>query len=45
LRELIGLCMWCGCAVYSDGPVEFENHWCDHAVQIGLEEKQHEDSK
>jgi hypothetical protein len=44
LRELIGLCIWCGCSIYSDGPVDFENVWCSHEIQIGLEEMEHEDS-
>jgi hypothetical protein len=37
LRELIGLCMWCGCPVYSDGPVDFEGVWCNHEVQTELD--------
>ena len=43
MREFIGLCMWCGCPVYSDRPVNYEGVGCNHEVQIGLEEKQHED--
>ena len=37
--ELLGMCRWCGCPVYRDGPVEFEGVWCDHEVQTGVDEE------
>jgi len=38
--ELLGLCEWCGCPVYRDGPVEWEGVWCNHEVQTQLDEKE-----
>ena len=43
MRELIGLCMWCGCPVYSDGPVDFDNVWCNHEIFNGEEVRKVED--
>ncbi len=35
---LLGLCVHCGCEIYSDGPQEFEGVFCRHEVQTELEE-------
>lgn len=35
--EFLGLCKFCGCPLYRDGPVEFEGVWCNHEVQTELE--------
>ena len=34
--EFLGLCKWCGCPLYRDGPVEWEGVWCNHDVQTEL---------
>ena len=36
--EFLGLCRWCGCALYRDGPVEWDDVYCNHEVQTELEE-------
>jgi len=39
MNELLGMCRWCGCPVYRDGPVEFEGVWCNHEIQTGVDEE------
>jgi hypothetical protein len=33
----LGLCKFCGCPLYRDGPIEFEGVWCNHEVQTELD--------
>ena len=33
MNELLGMCKWCGCPLYRDGPVEWEGVWCNHDAQ------------
>lgn len=35
--EFLGLCRFCACPLYRDGPIEFEGVWCNHKVQTELD--------
>jgi len=35
--EFLGLCKWCGCPLYRDGPVELDGVWCNHQDSEGRE--------
>jgi hypothetical protein len=37
MNEFIGFCMYCGCPVCRDGPIEFEGVFCNHEVQTELD--------
>lgn len=46
-NDFLGLCAHCGCAVYRDGPIEFEGVYCNHklptreeVITIGSEEEE-----
>ena len=38
--EFMGLCKWCGCALYRDGPVESDGVWCIHEAQTELDKEE-----
>ena len=40
--EFLGLCKWCGCPLFRDGPIEFDGVFCNHEVQTELMEVQNE---
>ena len=43
MKEFIGFCKWCGCSLYWNGPVEWEEVWCRrHEAQTELEEAVYE---
>ena len=37
--EFLGLCKWCGCPLYRDGPVEWHDVWCSHEIQTEMDEE------
>ena len=32
MTQFLGLCVSCGCKIYSDGPLEFDGVFCEHRL-------------
>jgi hypothetical protein len=40
MKMFLGLCVVCGCKIYSDWIEQFDGHYCNHELQTNLDERQ-----